>query len=346
MPHTRPTPTWWTAHWIEPSRLEIVMTSVVNLWLMTFLAFSLEPPSMSNPALHRMGLGISLFVTAVVASGLGGLAVSMNDVLDRRHDRAFSPQRPLPAGRLRVTTAVGLGVVSMIAALGAAMALGLASVILTVGCCIATVVYNVAGRFVPAVGIFLLGLIYAMAMTIPNPNLSFAWPLVVVVSHVMFATTVRRILAEKRPKLGRTDGWMLCVGWVFLMMIIMVVMSVRYEQLTSSAAQTWWRQRSLWIGPAVAGAGYVAAALLLLRIGWRHARSQRRAADRFGRVSWLWLVVYALSWLLSAGLWQATLITAGFAFALLVLSKLLELDRETRPRYRLSEHDDLLAPPM
>ena len=74
----------------------------------------------------QMPLGAALLAGAVVAIGLFAYGASLNDVLDMRHDSAFSPDRPIPAGRIKLGQAIVVTVGALIIAVLAATAMGIA----------------------------------------------------------------------------------------------------------------------------------------------------------------------------------------------------------------------------
>lgn len=64
---------------------------------------------------------------------ISGSAIILNDYFDLEVDRVNAPDRPLPAGSLSPSEAIGLAVVSMLLGLAASFALGIAAFVL---CCI------------------------------------------------------------------------------------------------------------------------------------------------------------------------------------------------------------------
>lgn len=275
-----------------------VLLSLVSVqWLMTFLGIYVEPVGRRNAALDTRGLPWALVVTAVVAVGLGIFLMALNDALDARHDRAFEPARPIPAGRVTQRAALGLAMAGLLAALGAAVALGPMSVVLALVAAGAIVFYNLTGRFVPAVGIIALGLIVGVVALIPNPRLAFAWPILLMMTHVIAAATVRYALAGKRPRLTPIHGWSIFLGWVFWILVVLVLIGVRGKGITHGGVGL------VWIGPALAAAGFGFLTWLLLGPSALTPRARRGTAARFSHLATAWLIVFNASWLISAGLW-------------------------------------------
>ncbi|GAB4108353.1 MAG: hypothetical protein Kow00105_15100 [Phycisphaeraceae bacterium] len=278
------------------------------LWLMVFLALYVEPPNRCNPALEQLGWGWSLFVTAGLGWGMGLFLLAMNDVLDARHDRAFEPERPIPSGGVTQRAVMGLALFGLLLAVGLSQFLGTASVVLTLLTLGSIAFYNLAGRFMPAVGIVTLGLIVGMAALIPNPRLAFGWPILLMMTHTIGSATVRHLLAGKRPRLTPTDGWGILIGWVFWCMVVLVLIGVRGRGIEYEGL------RLIWLGPLLAAV--VLSLLIWLRLGPAALvpRNRRATAERLTGLTASWLIVFNASWLLSAGLWWQGLVLIALLY--------------------------------
>ena len=82
---------------IQLTRLTMAFGAVSDIWFVILLTKANENYVMID--VYRMPLVPALMAGAVVAVGLFAYGASLNDVLDVRHDAAFSPERPIPAGR-------------------------------------------------------------------------------------------------------------------------------------------------------------------------------------------------------------------------------------------------------
>jgi hypothetical protein len=118
------------------TRLSLAFGAVCELWLVTLLTRA-DPRYVHLPVYH-MPLWKALICTGVVSVGLFAFAASLNDLLDVRHDRRFSPDRPLAAGRIRTSSAALLSFGALMAAVVCASALGEPALVLTVGVAAAT----------------------------------------------------------------------------------------------------------------------------------------------------------------------------------------------------------------
>lgn len=311
-------------HVLELARFDLVLSTVSGVWLMIFLAWALEPPARQNPALAQLGLPLALLLGAVVSAGLSGCGMALNDVLDARHDRAFAPTRPIPTGRVDVPVAVAAAMLSLLVALAAALLFGHLSALLGLLAAAGIIFYNLTGRFVPSVGVLTIGLLQALIMLIPNPQLSFAWPILLAMMHVMACAALRHWVSAKRPQLSGRDGSLICVGSAFWCLLVVALMRVRSAGELAGEPQADWLPRWVWVGPTLA------AAALLVTVGWmlrdRLASAQRRRdiAPSLARVSAVWLILYDVSWLGSAGLWWQCLVLAGLLGAAVGLGQLQE----------------------
>lgn len=284
------------------TRPDVLVALISGTWLMVFLAFGIEPENRHNPALESMGLILGLTSSAVIAGGLGVFMMALNDALDARHDRAFEPGRPIPSGHVTQRAALGLAIAGLLAALGAAITLGPISMVLALAAAGAIAFYNVAGRFVPAVGVITLGLVLGLMMVIPNPKLAFAWPILLTMTHVIAASTLRYFLAAKRPRLTPINGWFICLGWAFWVMVVLVLIRVRSHGLTYTGLG------AIWVGPAIAATAFGLLVWLIIGPSSMTPKAQRGTAARFTRLATTWLILFDAGWLLSAGLWWQGLV--------------------------------------
>jgi 4-hydroxybenzoate polyprenyltransferase len=319
----------------ELIRFEMLAAGVSHVWLMIFLGRALEPTARTNPALLEWPLLWLLVLAAVIGIGLAGLGIALNDALDARHDRAFAPQRPIPAGRVSQRAALGIALVHLLLAVAAAVPLGGQSTLLTLATAGAIVFYNLTGRFLPAIGIVMMGLVQALVMTIPNPRLAFAWPLVLAMTHVIGCEAARYHLAGKRPRLSSVSAAWLTVGWFFWSLLLVAWMTARGGLGLSGLAPS--QQIALAISPFAAMAAFVAVLRWLTR-GMGRQASGRELAGVISRVGMLWLIVYDAAWLAAAGLGGPALLLVGLLAVTGLLTwaqRWLVLLPAGRPRYRV-----------
>ncbi len=314
------------------TRLALVFTAVSNAWLIVFFAYELEPAGRVNPQLASMPLGVALGLTAMVAVGLHTYGIALNDLLDARHDRLFSPHRPIPAGRISLTTAVTIALLSLLAGLAAVIPLGGHALMLGLVTAAAILLFNVTGKFFPAVGILMLGLIRAAHMVLPNPPMSFLYPVWLTMTHVVFTWAVAHQVEGKRPRLGQVGWAVLLGGWAFWTLVMARWAGWRAIPLT---LPVW-----TWLLPILAAGVFVLLALRILIPAWGEARAMRDAGGRFMRLALLWLIVYDACWLLGGGwLWQGAVhlgLLAGAFISMRLLRLLALLTDAPTPPYRVA----------
>ncbi len=305
-------------HVLSLVRADLALVAVSNSWLMVFLARYVEPGARVNPSLSAMPLPVALGVVAVVAAGLFAYGAAINDGLDSRHDSAFWPRRPIPAGRMTGSWALVVAIMGLLSALAAAVCLGKASSFLCVVAAAAILFYNTAGKFVPAVGIVLVGLIHALNMWIVNPRLGFAWPIWLNMTHVIAAGAIAHRLESKRPRLraGQVAG--LWAGWSFWTMALVASMGWRGALLIPAYPK-------IGYGPVVVAVLFVAVAAVMLRRRMRPLRSRREAGAGFRRLSLQWLILYDASWLAGGGLHTPAAVLVGLFVVLVACIAGLEL---------------------
>ncbi|MCE9590681.1 MAG: hypothetical protein K8S99_09180 [Planctomycetes bacterium] len=281
------------------ARLEQVLSAVSNLWLMVFIARRLDAGSVTGAHGAAWSLPVMLGLGGVVAGGLAIYGLALNDALDRRHDRLFQPQRPIAAGTIAPTTAVGLAVLCLLAAVLASLLMGVESAVICVVTAMVVLFYNTTAKFIPAAGLIALGLARAGNMFIPAPGVSFVWPVWLTMTHVMTCAVIAHVLEGKRPRLHPRDWSWMIGGWAFWTLALVGLMSGKQGGSPGLLHD----RPGLWIGPACAVVVFVGLASWRLRGRMRPLRTRRAAGAEFMRVAMLWLIVYDAVWLLSAGVW-------------------------------------------
>ena len=296
---------------IQLTRLTMGFGAVADIWFVILLTQG-RAEYVYVPV-HSMELAPALVVGAIVAIGLFAYGASLNDVLDARHDSAFSPDRPIPAGRIKVGQAVVVTVGSLIVAVLAGAQLGTWALRITLLASAAILFYNAAGKYVPAVGLVTLGLIHAAHMFIPNHQLTFTLPVWLVMTHSVGIAATVHVLEDKRPRLTRRTVIALFLAWVGWSAIILGGGAWGGGLWPADAE---WPQ-AMW--PIAAVVGFMA-------IGWWKASSAtgRAAAEKLKRYGAMWHGLYGAGWLAAVGLGQqaiALLVFALVGFAAMTLIK-------------------------
>lgn len=297
---------------IQLTRLTMAFGAVSDVWFVILYTTARAEEYSALKELLSMPLPLALLAGTVVAIGLFACGAALNDVLDVKHDAAFSPDRPIPAGRIRIGQAIIVAVGALIAAVLAAGAMGTLSLYLTALTAAGILFYNAAGRFIPAVGIVTIGLIHAIHMLIPNALLSFTLPVWLVMTHAMVIALGVHVLEEKRPRLSRRALVAIVLGWLTWSGAIIGFGAARGGP---------WPAGMSWLGtlwPAAAVAGFV------IMIGWkmRHSRGAS-AAEKLKRYGAMWQSLYGAAWLMAAELpaqarWIAIFAVCGFVSMTLI----------------------------
>ncbi|MEM1166322.1 MAG: hypothetical protein AAGI30_08535 [Planctomycetota bacterium] len=194
----------------------------------------------------------------------------------------------------------------LVAVLGSA-ALGVPAVIMCLGTAVAVMLYNAALRFLPAVGLVMLGLIYGAHMMAANVHLAFIWPVWLSMTHALFAGAVTHRLRGARPAL---NGGTLAAAVLAYAVWSAVLIFVGWRRMGGPWPE-WELSPLAAILPSILAVGFIVLA-------WRKSRTagtSRAAADKVQRYAALWLALYAAGWMLGAGHRGEALLLGGLALA-------------------------------
>ena len=230
--------------------------------------------------------------------------------------------RALGRGRRRAgLTAAGLGAA---AALGAAGALSGASLALAAGGVFLIGVHHVVGRYVPAVGAAVAATLTGVVLLMANPPMTYVWPVLLAMTHVLACRLVSWGLGTRRPRLsvrGTIAAATVVALWSLALVSITTARRVGIEAPEAALPLRRWA----WLGPAIAAGVMLAAGVIHVgrRGGSDGRRPRTRAAGEAAR-AWHWrgLMLYDLGWLAAiaspaaagpAALLAASLLTAWTA---------------------------------
>jgi hypothetical protein len=302
------------------TRVTTAFAGIANIWFVVLWTRAASPEF--EPATHELRsrpLWVLLVGGAIVALGLFSYGMAMNDVLDLRRDRALRPDRPIPAGRMPLEAAVAVVIGSLLAAVLGSTVFGIASVVLTLVVAMAVLLFNATARFIPALGLVTLGLIYAGHMFIPNIHLRFTWPVWLVMTHALALGAVTHVVAGKTPPVSMRALVAAVAGWAFWSAALLAL-AARHDP----GSQPWpaWVHQSVALWPALLAVVFilfVARRLQQFGVG-------ARAAEKIGRYGSLWIALYGCSWLVGHGAWpQAWVLIALTAAGFLGMTVLREL---------------------
>ncbi len=289
---------------IQLTRLTIAFGAVSDIWFVILLTRASTDYVGLVPVRH-MALAPALVAGAVVAVGLFAYGASLNDILDVRHDAAFRPQRPIPAGRIRLGQAIVVTVGALIVAVLGGGAMGTWSLYITLVTAIGLLFYNATGKYIPTVGIVTIGLVHAAHMFIPNHQLSFTLPVWLVMTHSMAISAAVHVLEDKRPRLERRAVVSTVCAWLFWSVLILGAGALSSDGMWPDEA-------------SLGGAVYPAITVLaFIVVAWWKARRVPggAAAEKLKRYGAMWQALYGASWLLALGLFAEASWSGAFAFA-------------------------------
>jgi 4-hydroxybenzoate polyprenyltransferase len=300
---------------VELTRLTMAYGAIADLWLVILLSRA----SREFPTAHVSTWPVAavLALGLVVAVGLFAFGASLNDVLDARRDRAFSPERPIPAGRILPQQAAIVTSVCLAAATIAATAFGAGAVVALMVTALGIVFWNGLARHIPAASFITIGLVHAGHMFIPNVAFGFTPPIWLSMSHAMAIAILVRRVEDKRPVAGPQAYALTATGWLFWSALLL--------------GWGFWRSEGRWPleGAAWPGFAWPAAAVVgFALVAWLKTRGQAPAvvSEKLRRYGAMWQSLYAVSWFAALGLWTQALILGGVAAGgFLVMTGLKEL---------------------
>jgi hypothetical protein len=272
---------------LQLARMALVFTAISNAWCTLFLWHALREDGLdlSDAALWQQAIAVAL-----ISTGLYGFGMTLNDIIDRRRDQQLAAHRPLPSGR------VGVGTAHVIAALLVVMALvasilferwtnqGWMSVVLVAWTAVLIVFYDLAGKYLVALGLLTLGLIRFFHAVIPAPQLPLLWHPLLLLNHVAILSAVAYHWEQKRPPLTRAHWLAVIGGLVTVNVMAMALLASRHGA---------WPPPGLRVGAELLLPGVATLAFLgVAHRVWRRSPSPREAGQQLMLYGLLWLIVY------------------------------------------------------
>src|SRR5688572_22400692 len=199
---------------LQLTRMALVFTAVAD-GLCTLLLAAHERAGPGGSWAAQVSAAQVLSAVAVSA-GLYGFGMCLNDIIDRRRDAQIAAARPLPSGRIGVTTAhVVCGALLLLAMAGGTFySLGRGSwmsLVLVVWTAMLVWFYDLAGKYLVAPGLITLGLIRFFHALVPAPYVPLLWHPLLLLNHVTILSAVAYHWEEKRPALTRAH-WLTVFG--------------------------------------------------------------------------------------------------------------------------------------
>jgi 4-hydroxybenzoate polyprenyltransferase len=308
------------------TRVSAALAAVANVWFVILWTRGLPLHEPGAEAWRDRPLAWLLAGGAAIGMGLYTFGAGINDVLDVRRDRALRRERPLPAGLMPLRAAVLVAFGALLAAVLGSMVFGSQAGVATLVVALAILLFNGVGKFVPGLGLALLGFIYAGHMLVVNPGLEFVWPVWLVMTHALVLAALGHVLAGRTPRISPRAWLAALLGWLGWSALLLV----DWGRSPVSARELW----PGWVSPWAMLAPIALVALLTLQLVHRVRRvgGGQRAADKLGRYGSLWMPFYATAWLAGAGLIDSAFLMTGVGAVGVVGTLLL------RDFYAILEH--------
>ncbi|MCC6660911.1 MAG: hypothetical protein IT437_08500 [Phycisphaerales bacterium] len=289
------------------TRVSSAVAAVGNVWFVILWTRASNGREPDPGGITTMPLWQALGFSAVSAAGLYAYGAALNDALDAKRDRTLHPARPLASGGLASADAVGVIIVMLLAAVFGATAFGMSAVTLTLALSGIILCLNAAGKYVPAVGLVLLSLLYAGHMMVPNTRLTFVWPVWLVMTHTLLVAAVTHVVGRRVPRLTARAVVAAAIGWAACSALLF---GLGWER---SGRPTWfWPD---WVSPAAAAYPLALVPPFIGIAVWkiRQHGPGIRAADKVRRYGSIWLPLYGAAWLLGAGHEAGAVVLGGLA---------------------------------
>lgn len=281
---------------LQLTRMALVFTAIADALTALLLRerLSLPDPGPVWPHLHLL----EVLLVMCVSVGMWGFGVSLNDIIDRRRDSLLAATRPLAAGRIGVVTAhlvcTGLGLLALVCGILLAVHNGSPATLVMVVLTLALITaYDTIGKYVPAVGLLVLGLVRFFHAAFAAPHLPLPWHGLVLLNHVIVISAIAYVWSDKRPRLS-------AIHWIALtaaaasanICVLSAAVAVRGASAITLPAHAW---------------PVLAAAVAFVPIAWWTAKTHQPpiAGQKLLFRGTLWLIVLDAAFVYSVVSWQA-----------------------------------------
>lgn len=321
--------------YLRVTRVSSAFAAVANVWFVVLWTRAVAQES-GTPALVEEPLWVLLAASGISAIGLYALSACLNDLIDAKRDRAIGRDRPIATGRLSGDAAAQVAVISLIVATAGAVPLGSVAVMLTLGLAAAVLFYHIAGRFVPAIGLAVVGVIVAGHMLVPNHALRFLWPVWMVLTHTLATFGLAHAYGRKVPPISVRAMISAVLGWVIWSCALLTLGWWRSADVDPMIqlpgppspmieVRVWWPEwvpLSAAVAPAISLLVY--GAVLIRKISTSGVGP--RLGDKIARYGTAWLPVHGVAWMIGIGQWdEAGMLTVLGLLGLFGMTALREL---------------------
>lgn len=305
------------------ARVSTAFGAVAGLWFTALWSRSMDAEQ-TTVSIESTAPALLLGGGVLAGAGLYGFGAGLNDLLDAHRDRILRPNRPIVSSGLPPEAAVSVVAGSLLLAVLGATVFGAGAVLATLFLATAVLFFNMLGKFVPAIGMVLLSVIYAGHMLVPNLEVSFLIPAWWVMTHALVIAGLSHTLGRKSPTISRRAAGFALGGWIGCSVLLGVL---AWDRLGGVL----WPEWVPWTAALWPLAGAVVLGLQIAR-RWRSHGPGPRLGEKIARYGSFWPAVYGFGWFAGVGHWKpawimASLVLAG-ALAITVL----------REAYALAEH--------
>lgn len=276
------------------TRVTTAFAVVSNVWFVILWtrAFPEEP---GHESLVGRPLVALLICSAFSSLGLFAFGACLNDLLDQNRDRYLRPERPIPSGQIRTRAAAAIAASTLLIAILGAVPFGTPSILLTIVLAGGILLFNGAARFIPALGFVAYGLIYSVAMVMPNPALAFVWPAWLVFIHAAVVSAATHRIEAKAPVVT-TRAWVAAgLGGAFWTALFLWIAGSR----APDASFYWpsWVTPAAAIPPVITTVFFVLLCLRKVQV----SRGGAKGAEKVTRYGAMWMSLYSMAWMLGVG---------------------------------------------
>ena len=281
---------------LQFTRAALVFTAISNSLCSFLLAKRFEKP-LDQPLDVLSDWHVPL-LAAVISAGLYGFGMSLNDIIDRRRDQQTASHRPLPSGRIRLKTAhLVCGFCIMAAVIAGVLYAhvtsptpGWRSLALLAISALLISFYDLAGKYLVALGLVSLGLIRFVHALVPAGSVPAPAHVVLLFTHVTLLSAVAYAWEQKRPALTRVHWWTV-VGLVLAVNVLALTSATVLNRRLAPPGEP------VLVSPPIDSRlllpGALAVCFIVVAI-WIRKRSptERQAGQTLVLVGLLWLIAY------------------------------------------------------
>jgi hypothetical protein len=302
---------------LQLTRMALVFTAISNGACEVLLRAALA--SGNRPYVENLDLK-ALAAMSAISIGLYGFGMSLNDIIDRRRDSRIAAHRPLPSGRIKLVTAHAICVcLALLAGWGGAAyahwthdTTGSISFGLVIITGMMITFYDVAGKYLVALGLISLGLIRFLQAAIAAPMLPVIWHPLLLLDHVTILSAVAYNWEQKRPPLTRKHWGSVIGGLAGLNLGVIALFGWRLGDKTLGGLL-----RELNVNGSLLPVAITIP--LFIAIAWLVRRKNPTGSDAGQKImlyGLLWLIVYDAAFVAGYVGWMA----AGILFCLLPIA--------------------------